>query len=236
MPIRAQIAVLEGDTFNQRCMCANVEWDAELSDVRPVVAVRVEDEQGHVWAISERGVGAGQSAVLFTLLLAPTMPTGEYRVGFIPNDTTDVSIGTLPIKKDTRSYTASQLQIDVPFFVDMREMRLLGFARPPSSIALSEPLQIGLYWRARSKPQGDYVVAVQLRRASGQVVFEQVSRPANDSYPTTEWNAGEVLLDWHDLTLPADFAAGEYTIFAVLRDVLTSEPLGEAHIAPITVD
>lgn len=236
MPLRTQIAVMDSGAFSQRFMCANVEWDSEMANVRPVVAVRVEDERGHIWAISERGVGTGQSALQFTLPLVPTMPTGAYSVRFIPNDSTNVPIATLPIKKDTGSYTANQLQIDVPFFIDMREMRLLGYGRPPASIARGESLQIGLYWRARSKPRGDYMVAVQLRKESGQVALDQVSRPANNAYPTTEWNAGEVLLDWHDLALPADFTPGAYTIYVILHDIATGELLGEARIAPITVE
>ena len=81
-------------------------------------------------------------------------------------------------------------------------MRFLGYVPPRETISAGELLQVGLYWRARDKPQGDYIVAVQLRDATGRIAFEHASRPAADAYPTTQWNAGEVLLDWHDFHLP----------------------------------
>jgi len=99
----------------------------------------------------------------------------------------------------------------------------------------AELLQVGVYWRAREKPRGDYVVAVQLRDANGRVAFEQISRPANGTYPTTEWDAGEVLLDWHDFDLPRDLAIGSYQIFAVLRDAATGIRVGETLISTISV-
>jgi hypothetical protein len=76
---------------------------------------------------------------------------------------------------------------------------------------------------------------VQLRDASGRVAFEQANRPANGAYPTTEWNAGEVLLDWHDFELPRDIATGRYRIFVVLRDLGNGQTLGETEISNISI-
>jgi hypothetical protein len=93
-----------------------------------------------------------------------------------------------------------------------------------------------LYWRARSKPQGDYLTIVQLRDSNGQVAFEQSQRPANGSYPTTEWEAGEVLLDWHDIILPTDLAEGTYQLYVVLRDAADRRSGGEATLAQVTIN
>lgn len=220
-----------------RFMCVNAEWRAGELNAPLIALARLEDQQGHLWATSERALRAGQSAAQLTLLLAPTMPSGAYRVrvAVSVNDSNDAIIATLPIKKDTRSYTASQLLIEAPFFVDMREMRLLGYVPPPSPVAPGESLQLGIYWRARAKPRGDYLVVAQLRDASGAIALEHAARPANDTYPTTEWSAGEVLLDWHDLNLPTRLAAGEYVIFVILRDAANGDWLGEARLAPIAV-
>jgi hypothetical protein len=114
-------------------------------------------------------------------------------------------------------------------------MRFLGSTTIPQTISPGDVLPLGLYWRARSKPQGDYLAVVQLRDSTGHVVFEQSSRPASGTYPTTQWNAGEVLLDWHDLTIPADFAVGNYQIAVLLRDSSTGASLGETGISSLSV-
>lgn len=217
-----------------RFACVNVAWRIENADARFGVQARLEDQQGHVWATSEREFRANQSEVQFTMPLAPTMPPDDYRVLVNLNNSTDVTIATLPIKKDTRSYTASQLPIEQPLFVDMREMRLLGYIPPPATIMPGELLPVGIYWRARGKPQGDYMVAVQLRDALGNIALEHAARPANNAYPTTEWHVGEVLLDWHDLALPASLAPGAYTVVVLLRDT-GSNLIGETRLAPIVV-
>jgi hypothetical protein len=126
--------------------------------------------------------------------------------------------------------------LEHPLFVDMREMRFLGYVPPPEKIRAGETLNLGLYWRARAKPQGDYLVVVQLRNANGQDVIEQTNRPADDAYPTTLWSAGEVLLDWHDVVLPATLERGEYRLVVLLRDAVNREVLGQVELTTIVVE
>jgi hypothetical protein len=148
---------------------------------------------------------------------------------------TEIEIATLPVRKNKQSFTASELWIEQPYFVDMGEMRLLGFKPLPSVIEPGHPLAIGLYWRARAKPQGDYLVMVQVRDASGNLIIEQSDRPALDTYPTTNWDAGEVLLDWHDLQIPSDTPPGKYQIVVLLKEASSARVLGEAKIGEVSV-
>jgi hypothetical protein len=142
---------------------------------------------------------------------------------------------TLHIEKNKASFKANELFIEQPLYVDMREMRFLGYVSLPREIKRGEVLEVGLYWRARSKPQGDYIVAVQLRDAAGRIASEHAARPANGTYPTTQWDAGEVLLDWHDFVLPSDLAAGTFQIGVVLRDAASGAKIGETWISSVSV-
>jgi len=117
----------------------------------------------------------------------------------------------------------------------MQEMRLLGYADLPDQVRAGDVLDVGLYWRARGKPQGDYSITVQLRDAAGNVVVEQTARPAENTYPTTEWNEGEVLMDWHTLALPSNLVEGEYSLVAILRDAGRDKLIGEAQFTKISV-
>jgi hypothetical protein len=147
----------------------------------------------------------------------------------------EIKLASLRVEKNKQSFSASELWIEHKYFVDMGEMRLLGFKPIPSEIRAGQVLSIGLYWRARSKPQGDYQISVQLRDANGRVVIEHSARPANDTYPTTAWNTGEVLLAWHDLPLPREMAADVYQIVVILRDTDTTRTLGETRLREIKV-
>ncbi|MBI5035490.1 MAG: DUF2079 domain-containing protein [Chloroflexi bacterium] len=241
-----------------------VSWRSDQSlDERYGVTVRVVDLQGHVWSEEDREPDDGEMPTSewqvgksigdqYTLKLPVTIPSGEYRfaVALHPiNDDNYLAVrdehgqalgtqfvfGTFHVEKNKQSFSASDLLIERPLFVDMREMRFLGSTPIPQSVNTGDSLSVGLYWRARSKPQADYNVVVQLRNSVGQIAVEQVVRPANGTYPTLQWDSGEVLLDWHDLTLPSHLSPGDYQLLASLRDAVSGQTVGETPISTITI-
>lgn len=241
-----------------------VEWRADKPIAgRYVLEVELTDARGHVWSTDEHEPQAGNAPTdrwlvgqtigdQYELTLPPTMPTGAYQITLavhslegdaylVAHDASGrdlgqaATLGTVRIEKDRGSFTAGELQIEQPYQVDMREMRLLGFVPPREKILPGELLQIGLYWRARGKPQADYSVSVQLRDPSGRTAAEQASRPAGDTFPTTLWNVGEVLLDWHDLNLPKDLPPGVYDIYVALVDSTTHTSIGETRLSSISI-
>jgi len=242
-----------------------VNWTWQQDTTTPLNAqIDLVDSQNHIWSqiipnLASRAFpfigslwGPSQVRDLVTLPLPVTMPSGEYSIVTSLHDSTtgqpiptyratgellgdSIRMVTLAIAKNRASFTADQLYIENPFFVDMREMRLLGYKPLPDQVGPGTDLDVGLYWRARDKPHGDYVVVVQLRDALGNVALEQSVRPAQGNYPTKEWNAGEVLLDWHRLAIPESIPQAEYFVFVMLRDVEQSQILGETNIGKITI-
>lgn len=230
---------------------------------RYVFELGLYDSQGHLWAQTAQEPCQGirptdrwlSGLVHYddsVLKLPPTMPSGNYRIvlsvhskghddAVLARDSQGASLGTeidiksISVVKNTKSFTASEIWIEQRYYVDMGEMRLLGFKPLPESARVDQVLPLGLYWRARNKPQSDYVVVVQLRDESGRTVVEHAARPANGTYPTTEWNTGEVLLDWHDVMLPKDMKAGTFQVVVSMKDALSTRVLGEAAIAKIQV-
>jgi hypothetical protein len=67
------------------------------------------------------------------------------------------------------------------------------------------------------------------------VAYEEVAVPAGGAYPTRVWQVGEVLLDWHDLTLPASLPSGDYQLWVVLREAAGARVLGETGIGSVTM-
>jgi hypothetical protein len=226
------------------------------------IAIQVVDQQGHVWS---RTIGEPHNGVTpttqwkvgkpvgdqYQLNLPPTMPTGDYQIALEVHNSdgayleafdsegtligTGLVLSTVRIEKDKSSVTASQLEMGHRLYVDIQEMRLLGFELDRRQFKVRDTLELGLYWRARAKPQEDYVVKTQLCDSAGRVVFEETSRPAQGAYPTTEWNAGEVLLDWHDWRIPDSLSDGAYTLKVSLIQTPNGTILGEAELADITI-
>lgn len=241
-----------------------LEWRAEqpIAEAYRIV-IQVVDRYGHVWASDAREPHDGVTPTSrwrvgktvsdqYDLRLPPTMPTDDYMLTVAVCEqvrtecllaydqqgkvlSTEVEFARVHITKNKNSFTASDLYLINRLAVDMRELRLIGYEPPRATITPGELLQVGLYWRAREKPRSDYLVAVQLHDSTGRIAFEHTARPANNTYPTTQWDAGEVLLDWHDFHLSSDLPLGAYQIFVALRDAVTHTPVSQTWIASLLV-
>ena len=245
-------------------LCPVVEWRADKNmNNRYVVQAQLLDAQGHSVALDAHEPRQGFAPTdewnigqdvedNFSLPMSPALAGGAYQVTvsvydpamgtfLSAHDAAGRDLGaepvvtTVAVGKNKASVTATELRLQSPFLVDMQEIRLLGFETPVKETAVGTTLPVGFYWRARGLPHGDYAVSVQLRGPDGRVMLEQSSRPANNTYPTTQWQIGEVLLDWHDLVVPKDFPAGEYAMVVVLRDAASQSVLGEAPVTDIRI-
>jgi hypothetical protein len=82
-------------------------------------------------------------------------------------------------------------------------LQLLGFDLPREQVNPGETLEVALYWKALRDVADDYVVVVELSDAQGRVWAREESRPAYGDYPTTKWDEGEVIRDWHEPVVDA---------------------------------
>jgi 4-amino-4-deoxy-L-arabinose transferase-like glycosyltransferase len=104
------------------------------------------------------------------------------------------------------------------------QIRLLGSDLSAAEISPGETLTITLYWQPRTAaPMRDYTVFTHLlgpvNPANGTPVWAgQDSPPLGNSYPTSRWQQGEVIVDRHELVLPVEIPAGTYPIEVGLYD------------------
>jgi len=79
-------------------------------------------------------------------------------------------------------------------------LQLLGYDWQP----VTDGVRIDLHWTVRENLPADYTSTVQLLDANDEKIAQDDHAPGGTYYPTSRWKPGEILLDSHILTLPAD--------------------------------
>ncbi len=79
-------------------------------------------------------------------------------------------------------------------------------------------LGVYLYWRVGAQIDRSLKVFVHVLNAEGQLIAQDDSLPVLWTYPTNQWQAGETVVDFHQLAIGADVLPGEYTLQAGLYD------------------
>lgn len=114
------------------------------------------------------------------------------------------------------------------------DIQLLGYDLPTRISRPGDTLSVALYWKALQAVHGDYVITMQLRDQQGRVWAEEQGRPAYGNYPTTKWGPGEVLRDWHDLSLSPELPGGPYEL--ALQVIEAEHVLGEMSLDSVELE
>jgi len=100
------------------------------------------------------------------------------------------------------------------------QMRLAAY----ETGARGASLGVTLAWQALTRPAVDTTVFVHLLDTNGEIVAQSDKAPGVEQ-PSSQWVAGEVVLDTHALALPPDLPPGEYGLRVGVYDALTQERL-----------
>jgi 4-amino-4-deoxy-L-arabinose transferase-like glycosyltransferase len=164
----------------------------------------------------------------------PATPPGEYDIDAVVYEV--ATMDRLPILDEPgqvrgHSHTVGRVTITesaAPAVVEpalkttdgviVPEVQLLGFDLPREQVNPGDALEVALYWRALRDVADDYVVVVELSDAQGRVWAREESKPAYGDYPTTEWDEGEVIRDWHEALVDAETPTGDYGLSVGLTE------------------
>lgn len=103
---------------------------------------------------------------------------------------------------------------------------LEGYALHSLNVKPGGEVAITLHWRAQASPDFDYTVFVHLVDWSiPRIVSQSDSYPAQGRQPTSAWQPGDLVLDTHSLTLPADLSGGQYELIVGMYRLDTMERL-----------
>ena len=192
----------------------------------------------------------GQEEMDYYLLPSlPATPPGVYDLQIVVYDPT--TMRRLMAHSDDGgavedSFAAMELLIEraasPPFMHPMYEvpggeltddLSLLGYDLHQQTVNPGERIEVALYWEALQDIGQDYFVELEIGDVSGHSWARERSQPAYGTYPTRLWKRGEVVRDWHELRLPADTPAGQYSLHLVLD--AEGEDLGEVQLGTILV-
>lgn len=94
-------------------------------------------------------------------------------------------------------------------WMQLRDYQLLEAPAPGGK------LRIRLTWESIAPTANDWVEALHLVDASGQLVAQDDRQPCDNSYSTSIWQPGELIVEDRNLELPPDLPAGDYTLVVI---------------------
>ena len=88
----------------------------------------------------------------------------------------------------------------------------------PGEVGAGQSVPLELAWRRGAQPLGDYTVFVHLLDSAGQLAAQHDAPPQNHRRPTSGWQPGELVRDYHGLPLPEAAPPGDYRLEVGLYD------------------
>ncbi len=178
------------------------------------------------------------------LWVPPETPPGEYQLRLIlyssgpglprlpvhwtgqPSPADGLPLGSVAVA--SRLEAAEVAARAIPLAADFGgEVRLLGYAveRRPEAPGKAN---IRLFWQAERRVHQDYTVFVHLLDASGGIVAQSDGPPSGGAYPTSSWEAGEIVEDLRQLEVPTATGPWQLRLGLYYRPTMERLPVQSA--------
>jgi hypothetical protein len=190
--------------------------------------VQVMRSRGWRFFIYDRDTGAQVYPALESLLSPGTRPA-ELAPVYYPNERGFV-IYRLAESPDSCSTVGARLANGIS--LECYEAHVSQDA-PAGSV---RRLGVYLNWRTQSHLDASLKVFVHLLDAQGRLVAQDDSLPALWTYPTNDWQPGQVIVDFHQFPLDASLPSGEYTLQVGLYDEESGRRVSRVDASGNTVD
>lgn len=205
------------------------------------VAIRIADANGTFWGkVDRRPAGLNYPTMRwqpneivagdYVAELLPGTPAGDYyatvtlftkqnEMGLdvlAPNGAPlgkSVKVGPIKILPAQKQPQLADLKIQHSLSTPLAPFTLLGYQIGAEKSSTGDSVPLILFWRADEKPSADYNFQIQFG--------DSLSAPqplANAAYPTSQWNAGEIVRGQYTIQVPPDGNAWNGNLRLVLRD------------------
>lgn len=104
-------------------------------------------------------------------------------------------------------------------------VQLLGYAISADKVKAGDELKLTLYWQALKEMKISYTVFTHLVDESGGIWGQKDNPPVNNTYLTTEWQVGEIVIDNYEIKVDPATVPGEYTLEIGMYELTSGERL-----------
>ncbi len=228
-------------------------WRNEGQRANDRFFVRLMDLDGYIWAegvaqprpgfedANRRENSIVESEV--TLTLPVGMPPGDYffKPGFrtaegqligyfeLPGDAPTIAVTPAAHYPDTLA------RLEPQSFPINDDLTLLGYELEPVEATLAPAWWLTLYWRKLTAAERDYVILLRLLDGEREVAY-WLGRPVRSGYPSTEWQAGQIVQDPWQLAPPVEAGPGRYQLEVALFDADSEAELGRHELTTVVVE
>ncbi len=180
------------------------------------------------------------------LPVPPTTPPGEYRlqIGFYtqaPAVTEGELIFDLPpdeawvqVTPSAQSLSSAELPLSPRLDIPLAELRLLGTTSLETPLVPDEPWKADIYWQAEVAPSEDYRARLSLLDSNGQTRWVWDAGPLVSFYPTSHWEAKEVVRSQATVTPTLRTPGGTFDLALTLLDN-EGRSVGQATLGSVQV-
>lgn len=95
--------------------------------------------------------------------------------------------------------------------------------QPTREFNAGTTLGLRTFWQVDQPFDKDYFVFVHVVDATGNTVAQRDTPPWQGRFPTSSWQAGTIVVDVNDVTLPPTLPSGEYTLLVGMFDPSSGE-------------
>jgi hypothetical protein len=92
------------------------------------------------------------------------------------------------------------------------QISLTAYEIPRLQYKAGEAIKLTFFWQAITSPSDDYNLFIYLTTPQGGIVSEIDTQPQGGPHFTTNWQAGQVIVDPYQLPIPPTTAVGDYQI------------------------
>jgi hypothetical protein len=148
-------------------------------------------------------------------------------------DSDHVTLQTIRVTRASAPPPIAALGMEEALNARLGEVTLVGYDlsrlghehEPLSPVRAGDILHLTLFWTAGTQPSSDVLIALRLEDLEGTPWLERQSMPTEGMYPSSEWRAGEIVRDQHNLHL-ANLPSGTYHLYLSVRDQHSGADLG----------
>ncbi len=160
---------------------------------------------------------------------APAVTEGELTFDLPPDE------AWVQVISPTQPVPVADLALPWPLDAQLSELGLLGATALDAPLLPGEPWATDVYWQVGSTPKSDYSARLSLVDGDGQTRWAWEAAPPVSFYPTSRWQAGQLVRSQMVVEPGLRAPGGEFDLLLTLLDN-KGQPVGRATLGPVRVE